>query len=218
MHPSISIARSRRLLTVVAVTAVVVGLCLAAARAGAQTGTSDGTDSGGTPSSVSVTTTVDLVNGSVNPTTTTSTIAASVTKADHSADKHRTTNWKVWAIVAGLVLVALLMAVLTWRYWARTRPPRGAAAKGAALTLPGAGSSAADAEQASVDDDDGWAAPEAADTRVAVVPGGAAPPAEDAADAGAFRSGRRGRGRRESRYANLEISLPAHPDDEPSDI
>ncbi|MEO9224400.1 MAG: hypothetical protein ABI276_05350 [Acidimicrobiales bacterium] len=51
----------------------------------------------------------------------------------------------MWAIVAGLVLVAVLMALLTWRYWRRTQPGEDAdehrdgddgVAGGAAFTVP----------------------------------------------------------------------------------
>lgn len=61
----------------------------------------------------------DLLNGSttVPPSTTTTTIAADDGSSGSS-------DGTLWLIVAGLVLVAILLAVFTGFYWHRTRPDR----------------------------------------------------------------------------------------------
>jgi len=89
--------------------------------AGSSAGTASSTSTTALPdTTMSVVTTVNLLTGQVAATTTTSTTI--VSEPDNSATAHRTVNWKVWGIVAGLVFVALVMAVLTWRYWRKTRP------------------------------------------------------------------------------------------------
>lgn len=51
-------------------------------------------------------------------TTTTSTTVVEVAADDGSLDEET----QIWLIVAGLVVVALLIGVWTWRYWVRTKP------------------------------------------------------------------------------------------------
>lgn len=51
-------------------------------------------------------------------TTTTSTTVLEVAADDGSVDEET----QIWLIVAGLVAVAALIGVWTWRYWVRTRP------------------------------------------------------------------------------------------------
>lgn len=51
-------------------------------------------------------------------TTTTSTTVVEVAADDGSLDEET----QIWLIVAGLVVVAALIGVWTWRYWARTKP------------------------------------------------------------------------------------------------
>ncbi len=57
-------------------------------------------------------------------TTTTSTTVVEVAADGGSLDEET----QIWLIVAGLVVVALLIGLWTWRYWVRTKPaPAGAA-------------------------------------------------------------------------------------------
>lgn len=51
-------------------------------------------------------------------TTTTSTTIVEVAADDGSLDEET----QIWLIVAGLVVVAALIGVWTWRYWVRTKP------------------------------------------------------------------------------------------------
>lgn len=98
-----------------------------------------GSSQSGSSGTVTVSTTQNLVQGSVSPSSTTTSVAASVKGPDTSSKTTRTTNWKVWGIVAGLVLVALAMALLTWRYWRKTRPAGSPALeRGAEFTVSGA--------------------------------------------------------------------------------
>jgi cobalamin biosynthesis Mg chelatase CobN len=54
-------------------------------------------------------------------TTTTSTTVVEVAAEDGSLDEET----QIWLIVAGLVMVAFLIGVWTWRYWVRTKPVAG---------------------------------------------------------------------------------------------
>ncbi len=79
----------------------------------------------GTQGTVTLTTTSNLLQGTPGASAPTSSTVAAAATPDTSRKITHTTNWKVWVIVAGLVAVALLMALLTWRYWRNTRPPSG---------------------------------------------------------------------------------------------
>ncbi|MET0728628.1 MAG: hypothetical protein ABWZ76_10070 [Acidimicrobiales bacterium] len=75
------------------------------------------------PTTLAVTTSVDLLvpgdgTEGAESTTTTSLMATTISADDGPSD-----GTLIAAVIAGLVLVAVTVGVLTWRYWAATRPP-----------------------------------------------------------------------------------------------
>lgn len=89
-----------------------------------------GAGSSGTPATSS-----DLLEGTTTTAPVTVTTQAKRSASTRVADDNR----RVWLVVAGLVAVAILLALLTIWYWARTRPSRVAAAVGVPSSSPGAG-------------------------------------------------------------------------------
>jgi len=75
-----------------------------------------------TSTSLPVATSNDVLvpgDGTEGAESTTTTVPTTTTVSEDSGDD----GTLVALVVAGLVLVALAVAVLTWRYWAATRPP-----------------------------------------------------------------------------------------------
>jgi hypothetical protein len=60
----------------------------------------------------------DGTDGAQSTTTTSTTVVEVAADEDGALDEQA----QIWLIVAGLVLVALLIGLWTWRYWVRTRP------------------------------------------------------------------------------------------------
>lgn len=97
----------------------------AARAAHAQANPSTTADNGG--SSGPATTTANLLRGTATTRTPTTVPGTTSPSTSHVADDNR----RVWLVVAGLVLVAVLLALLTAWYWVRTKPARVAEAIGA---------------------------------------------------------------------------------------
>jgi len=98
-------------------------LVLALSLASPATASPSGDEPLGTTTSTSlpVATSNDVLvpgDGTEGAESTTTTVATTTVSEDGADD-----GTLVALVVAGLVLVALAVAVLTWRYWAATRPP-----------------------------------------------------------------------------------------------
>lgn len=113
---------------VAAASLLALGFAVAAAAIALQpiraaAGAPSATTAGPSASTSSIVTTQPLLQGSPAPgASQTTTTVARTQGPDRSNKTTRSTNYKVWGIVAALIAIAVIVGVLTWWYWQRTRP------------------------------------------------------------------------------------------------